>query len=85
MRVLLAALLLCASPVWAAPCDYNCKVRITACHIDDPARCMTEDKLPAQTGLCAMMMMGVVVEWSAKHPDLRFQVAECVTPDDQKV
>ncbi|MDI9847387.1 hypothetical protein QM467_04840 [Rhodoblastus sp. 17X3] len=85
MRVLLAALLLCASPVWASPCDHNCKIRITACHTDEPSRCLSEDRLPAQTGLCAMMLMGVVTEWATKHPDLTFKVAECVTPDDAKV
>jgi hypothetical protein len=85
MRALFLAAMLCASPAVAAPCDHDCKVRITACRAAEPARCVTEDKFPERAGICAFMVMGVVAEWINKNPGFVFRVAECVTPDDQKV
>lgn len=79
------ALALAASPARAGHCDFNCKVRVTACRIDAPSRCLTEDKFPETTGLCAYMTTGILAEWIAKNPGFRITGVDCVSPDDQKV
>lgn len=79
MKTFLMLALLAAS----AHCDFNCKIRITACAGN--SLCVTDDVLPEQTGLCPIMMMGVIGEWIAKHPNMTFKSAECVPPDDNKI
>lgn len=81
----LLALILGASPALASHCDFNCKVRITACRTDDPSRCLTEDKFPETTGLCAYMTTGILAEWVGKNPGFRIKGVDCVSLDDQKV
>ena len=87
MRKLLTLLAsLAASNAAASPCDWGCKIRITACEMQRPDRCRSVDKLPDEgAGICPIMMMGVVGEWIAHNPDMVFKSAQCVAPDDQEL
>jgi hypothetical protein len=83
LALLFAALI---SPAAAEPCDFNCKIRISFCYVEKgQTKCGHDDKLPEQTGLCAIMQMGAIGEWIVKNPGKMFKSAECVQPDDAEL
>ena len=75
----------------AAACSFRCKVRFSACRIDQPKDCVERELLPDKdAGLCAYQAMFVVQDWinkrfEADHVRWRQTTIECVTPDDSKV
>jgi hypothetical protein len=87
---LVLALVLSGQAV-ARVCEWRCKVRFSACRIDQPKTCIEQEIRPdLDAGLCVFQSQMAVQSWindraEKDHVHWRWTVLECVTPDDSKV